>query len=66
MLFRSRKIVNMTMTEALILAPQVGMIVNSPDELWDRCIDIGYTIAVEHATGDWVILYNDAVMARCH
>ena len=56
----------MTMTEALILAPQVGMIVNSPDELWDRCIDIGYTIAVEHDTGDWVILYNDAVMARCH
>ena len=56
----------MTKSEALILAPQVGMVVNSADELWDRCIDIGYNIAVEHDTGDWIILYGDAVIARCH
>ena len=56
----------MTNSEALILARQIGMNVNSADDLWDRCIDIGYNIAVEHDTGDWVILYGDAVMARCN
>ena len=48
----------MTMTEALILAHQVGMNIETADALWDRCVDLGYEIALEHDTGDWTISDN--------
>ena len=63
---KTERYVNMTNAEALILAHQVGMNVNSADELWDRCGEIGYTIALEHDSGCWIILYGNTVMARCY
>jgi hypothetical protein len=34
--------------------------------LWDLCVERGWNIAVEHDTGDWVVLdAEDRELARC-
>lgn len=55
----------MTKAEAFALAAQIGITVKSANQLFDRCLELGYTLAVEHATGDWVILNGETEIARC-
>ena len=55
----------MRKSEALTLAAQLGIIVKSANDLWDRCEKFGYVIALEHDTSDWVIFDGENEIARC-
>ena len=59
----------MKKNEAFILAAQLGIDlpkIKCADALYDKCVELGYQIAIDNLTADWVILdKNGAEIARC-
>jgi hypothetical protein len=58
----------MKRTEAFILAANWASDLQSQaaDALYNKCVELGYQIAIDNLTADWVILdKNDAEIARC-